>query len=118
VLVLVALLVPPAPFSGSLLAGPPAGVIAPAARGEIIEGTQTHTAPGGGAWQAWFNASGAGVLGANAQAIWFVKGGCLWRYNVPRKQVDVWTTPLTHPDINSVMLSGAVSAGASTVPSF
>jgi hypothetical protein len=66
---------------------------------QIVEGTRTQTARGGGFWRSWVNASGAQVLCADANALWFAKSGTVWRYNVPMRQVDLCTSPLTHPEL-------------------
>lgn len=63
----------------------------------VVEGTLTCTAKPNGLWKAWFNASGATTLCANADALWFYKGGNIWRYNVRTQQVDAYTSPLTQP---------------------
>ncbi len=81
----------------------------PPTRPQIIEGTRTDTARSAGHWRAWFNASDARVVCANADAMWFEKGGNVWRYNTRQQKVDVWTSVLTHPDLNDFMLYGAIS---------
>jgi len=90
--------------SGPVRAGGPTAsapaTVPPAAASSIVEGTRTHTARGGGVWRCWSNAAGASVLGANAKAIWFSRQSTLWRYNVETKRVDVWTSPLTHPELD------------------
>jgi hypothetical protein len=72
----------------------------PATQPDIAEGTRTHTARGGGLWRAWVNTRWARLVCADANALWFTKGGVLWRYNVPARRVDVWTSPLTHPEFS------------------
>jgi hypothetical protein len=62
----------------------------------VLEGTRTDTAHHGGEWKHYVNVRNAYMVGATDKAIWYRKGGKIWRYNVEKQTVDVTTNPIEH----------------------